>query len=197
MKYYLKDSKIPLVNTNNLFQFIYNSYYGGITEVYKPHGKFLTYTDVNSLYPFAALNPMPGLNCQWLESYNSEGLELSNLFGVCYAEVITNVLYLGLLPVRTKSCIRFPRGNLEGIWTTVELEMAEANGYQIKVIKGLQFNTQESPFKVYVEELSKKKDTLKGSPSQVVKSLLNNLIGRFALNFVKPVTNPVTKTELD
>ena len=115
MKYYLKDSKIPLINTNNLFQFIYDSYYGGITEVYRPHGKNLTYIDVNSLYPFAALNPMPGLNCQWLESYNSEGLDLSKLFGVFYAKVITNGDYLGLLPVRTKSGLIFPRGKFEGI----------------------------------------------------------------------------------
>jgi DNA polymerase type B, organellar and viral len=115
MKYYLKDSKIPLINTNNLFQFIYDGYYGGITEVYRPHGKNLTYTDVNSLYPYAALNPMPGLNCQWLESYNSEGLDLSKLFGVFYAKVITNGDYLGLLPVRTKSGLIFPRGKFDGI----------------------------------------------------------------------------------
>ena len=195
LKYYLKDSKIPLINTNNLFQFIYSSYFGGITEVYKPYGENLSYLDVNSLYPFVALNPMPGLNCQWIESYNSEGLDLSNLFGVFYAKVITPSQgeYLGLLPVRTKSGLIFPRGKFDGIWTSVELEMAKAHGYQITVIKGLQFNKQESPFKKYVEELSKQKDILKGSPRQVVKSLLNNLIGRFALNFVKPITKTVKK----
>nr|QWO71369.1 DNA polymerase [Termitomyces sp. T123] len=197
MRYYLKDSKIPLINSNNLFQFIYGSYYGGITEVYRPHGKNLTYTDINSLYPFAALNPMPGLNCKWLESYNSEGLELSNLFGVFYAKVVTNDQYLGLLPVRTKSGLIFPQGKFDGIWTTVELEMAKAHGYQITVIKGLHFNKVDSPFKEYVEELSTQKDILQGSPRQIVKSLLNNLIGRFALNFVKPITKTVTKTELD
>jgi DNA polymerase type B, organellar and viral len=115
LKYYLKDSKIPLINTNNLFQFIYGSYYGGITEVYKPHGKNLTYTDVNSLYPFAALNPMPGLICKWIECYNREGLDLSKLFGVFYAKVITNDQYLGLLPVRTKAGLIFPSGKFDGI----------------------------------------------------------------------------------
>lgn len=75
--------------------------------------------------------------------------------------------------------------------------MAKANGYQITVIKGLQFNKQDSPFKDYVEELSSKKDILTGSPRKVVKSLLNNLIGRFALNFVKPISKTVNKTELD
>lgn len=197
MKYYLKNSKIPLINNNNLFQFINSSYYGGITEVYKPHGKNLTYTDVNSLYPFAALNPMPGIDCKWIESYNSEGLELSKLFGVFYAKVITNDDYLGLLPVRTKTGLIFPRGKFDGIWTSVELQFAKSKGYQITVIKGLQFNKQNSPFKEYVEELSIKKDILKGSARQVVKSLLNNLIGRFGLNFVKPITKTVSLNELD
>jgi len=197
MKYYLKDSKIPLINTNNLFQFVYSSYYGGITEVYKPHGKNLIYIDVNSLYPFAALNDMPSLICKWLESYNSEGLDLDKLFGVFYAKVITNDGYLGLLPVRTKSGLIFPNGKFDGIWTSVELKFAQDNGYQITVIKGLQFNKQESPFLEYVEELSKQKDSLKGSQRQVVKSLLNNLIGRFGLNFVKPITKTVKSSKLD
>ena len=60
-----------------------------------------------------------------------------------YAKVITNGQYLGL--VRTKSGLIFSTGN--GIWTTVELETVETDGYQITVIKGLQFNKQESPFK--------------------------------------------------
>jgi DNA-dependent RNA polymerase auxiliary subunit epsilon len=75
--------------------------------------------------------------------------------------------------------------------------MAKANGYQITVIKGLQFNKQESPFKEYVKELSIQKDSLTGTSRKVVKSLLNNLIGRFALNFVKPISKTVNKTELD
>src|ERR1700678_1508466 len=75
--------------------------------------------------------------------------------------------------------------------------MAKANGYQITVIKGLQFNTEVSPFKEYVTELSMQKDNLVGTSRKVVKSLLNNLIGRFALNFVKPISKTVNKAELD
>jgi hypothetical protein len=39
--------------------FIRQSYFGGGTDVYKPYGEELYYYDVNSLYPFAMLNPMP------------------------------------------------------------------------------------------------------------------------------------------
>lgn len=34
LKYYLGDSKIPLINTNLLFNFIFSANFGGITEVY-------------------------------------------------------------------------------------------------------------------------------------------------------------------
>lgn len=86
---------------------------------------------------------------------------------------------------------------VEGIWPTPELELAKAHGYEITVIKGLQFNQPKSPFTEYVNELSNLKNTLKGSSRQVVKSLLNNLIGRFGLNFIKPITATVNKEELD
>jgi hypothetical protein len=49
----------------------------------------------------------------------------------------------------------------------------------------------------YVNELSTLKNTLKGSSRQVVQSLFNNLIGRFGLNFIKPITATVNKEELD
>jgi len=108
-----------------------------------------------------------------------------------------NDLYIGLLPVRTKDGIFFPNGKFEGTWTSVELQYAKKLGYQIKVTKGFQFNKELDIFDEYVDELSEKKDKLKGSQRQVVKSLLNNLLGRFALNFVKPITKTVHKTELD
>lgn len=73
------------------------------------------------------------------------------------------------------------------------MQYAKKLGYQIKVTKGFQFNKELDVFDEYVDELSEKKDKLKGSQRQVVKSLLNNLLGRFALNFVKPITKTVHK----
>ena len=58
IKYYLKESKIPIIKSN-MFKRLKLAYYGGVTEVYKPFGKNLLYYDVNSLYPWAYLNPMP------------------------------------------------------------------------------------------------------------------------------------------
>jgi hypothetical protein len=66
--------------------------------------------------------------------------------------------------------------------------MPKKQGYNIKVLKGYQFNKVENVFYNYVNELSLQKDKLKGSQLQFVKSLLNNLLGGFAINFVKPIT---------
>ena len=60
LKKYLKDYKLPVIK-QNMYKDIKQSYFGGITEVYKPYGEALYYYDVNSLYPYVALNDMPGL----------------------------------------------------------------------------------------------------------------------------------------
>lgn len=101
------------------------------------------------------------------------------------------------MPIRTKNGILFPNGKFKGIWTSVELQYANKLGYQIKVIKGFQFNKELNVFDEYVGGLSEQKDKLKGSQRQVVKSLLNKLLGRFGLNYVKPITRTVQKVALD
>lgn len=50
LKDFLKNSKIPIIK-GDIYRDIKLAYYGGVTEVYKPHGFNLFYCDVNSLYP--------------------------------------------------------------------------------------------------------------------------------------------------
>jgi len=102
-----------------------------------------------------------------------------------------------LLPVKTKTGLIFPKGKFSGIWTSIELQFARKYGYKIKDTKGYQFNTSENVFNSYVETLSKLKNELTGTKRQVIKSLLNNLLGRFAINNVKPITKTVNKKVLD
>lgn len=104
---------IPLINKRSLAVDIRKSYFGGITEVYKPYGESLYYYDVNSLYPFAALAPMPGLNCSFSDSINAKLEDVVDLFGFYYCTVATGGAsdnYLGLLPVRTMKGIIMPTG---------------------------------------------------------------------------------------
>jgi len=78
--YLSKDKPIPFVNNKKMYKDIKLGYYGGITEVYKPYGENLYYYDVNSLYPYVALNDMVGLDCHRLDFINKE-VDLNNLFG--------------------------------------------------------------------------------------------------------------------
>jgi DNA polymerase type B, organellar and viral len=197
LKYYLKDSKIPLITSSILYNFIYSAYYGGITEVYAPFGLNLTYLDVNSLYPSAILDSMPSNQTYWIESYSEKGLDINSIYGVFFAQVITNNLPIGLLPIKTKEGLIFPNGKFDGTWTSVELQYAASKGYKIKVIKGYQFTKEYNVFDEYVQSLSEQKDKLQGSQRTVVKGLLNSLTGRFALNFVKPKTKIVDSEDLD
>ena len=64
-----------------MYNDIKQAYYGGITEVYKPYGENFYYYDVNSLYPFASLNDMPGLSCRKITFSNN--LVIDNLKKTC------------------------------------------------------------------------------------------------------------------
>lgn len=112
---------VPYINNRKIFEDIKNSYYGGMTEVYKPtneNNEKLYYYDVNSLYPSVALNPMPGLECKYVE-YLDSFVSLNNgMFGFYYCDITspTVYLYIGLLPYRNPvnapgMGLLFPKGN--------------------------------------------------------------------------------------
>ena len=195
-KYYNKHC-IPSINKIYLFNFIKEGYYGGLTEVYRPYGRDLVYIDINSLYPYAALNPMPGTDCYYIETFKDKGLDLDKLFGFFYAKVKTNNQYLGLLPVHRGGRLICPNGEFEGIWSSEELKFAKSKGYEITVIKGYQFNKVNNIFKDYILELFNFKNTSTGFLKLIYKSLLNNFLGRFGLNLIKPLTQTVNKEKRD
>jgi hypothetical protein len=116
LTFYLNDSEIPLINKSQHFNFFHFGYYGGITKVYIPHGKNLRYYDVNSLYPYASLEDMPGTQCTYIENISNEKLDISNYFGMFQVKLKTyNNSYLGLLPIKTKEGLIFPNGEFEGV----------------------------------------------------------------------------------
>lgn len=109
------DNNIPLISKKSVYNDIKKSYFGGVTEVYRPHGKNLYYYDVNSLYPYAALNSMPGLNCYYIEDINLNiNKYIDKMFGFYYCKIIANSNYLGLLPIRDINGIIMPIGDFEG-----------------------------------------------------------------------------------
>jgi DNA polymerase type B, organellar and viral len=139
-KYYYEN--IPLINKESIYKDIKQGYFGGVTEVYKPYGENLYYYDVNSLYPHAALNPMPGKDCLYEDNINTSITNLPNFFGFYYCHIKTNDLYLGLLPFRSKKGIIMPNGSWEGWYLSEELKFAGEMGYDITIIKGYHFNKE-------------------------------------------------------
>nr|YP_010689748.1 DNA polymerase type B domain-containing protein [Erysiphe quercicola]WBR75374.1 DNA polymerase type B domain-containing protein [Erysiphe quercicola] len=181
-------NNIPLIRDKTVYDDIRKSYFGGITEVYKPEGKDLYYYDVNSLYPYAALNPMPGCIASYDNNINTRIDKDSDLFGFFYCEIQTSNLYYGLLPYHSNGII-MPNGAWRWWYFSEELKFAALHGYSITVIKGYYFNQEIDVFKEYVNHFYKIKSTTKNMvEKQVSKSLLNNLIGRFGLNIHKTYT---------
>jgi hypothetical protein len=116
-KYYdIENKPIPLIKDPIIFEDIHKAYYGGRVEVFNPvieknDNKKIYYYDVNSLYPYASLNDIPGLHCVFIE--NVKGiLELKDLFGYFYCKIkCSDNKYLGLLPKRTDTSLIFPIGS--------------------------------------------------------------------------------------
>lgn len=123
------NNNIPLVNKLSIYNDIKLGYYGGITEVYKPHGTNLYFYDVNSLYPYVALQDMTGLYCSKIYNYNTINLkDITNLyefFGIFYYSIESpEDKYLGLLPIKTKSGIEMSLGKWEGWYFSCSLKFA-------------------------------------------------------------------------
>ena len=191
MKYYYPEEVIPLIKNSKLYIDIKQAYYGGLTEVYKPYGENLHHYDVNSLYPFVALQDMPGIQCI-KKFFINKSVDIDNLFGFFYCEIETNNNYLGLLPVRDESGLIFPNGKWRGWYFSEELKYAKANGYKIKVIKGYEFNKEKDVFKSFIDTIYKLKCNADNSADYLIfKMILNSLLGRFALKIEKSVTKLV------
>ena len=196
LRIFLKDfynNNIPMINKPSLYKDIRKAYYGGITEVYKPHGYNLFYYDVNSLYPCVALKDMPGLNCSKL-TYFDEIQDIDNLFGFFKVRVETPLFskkdgYLSLLPVRKAAGLTFPLGKWEGWYFSEKLKFAKSNGYKITVLNGYSFNRESNVFTDYINKVyAIKSNPINPTQKSMAKSLLNNLLGRFAISLEKLIT---------
>ena len=189
---------IPNINKASIYKEIRQAYYGGITEVYKPFGTNLYYYDVNTLYPYVALQDMPGLTCN--KVFLFEGNEdINQLFGFFYCRIESSLNdYLGLLPIRTNTGLKFPLGQWEGWYFSEELKFAKEHGYKIKVLKGYTFDRVNDVFTGYINKVYPiKSNTTNKSQKAMAKSLLNNLLGRFGINIYRPVTELLTSKAFD
>ena len=183
---YLKKS-IPTLN-KYLDYFIRESYFGGITDVYKLYGENIFYYDVNSLYPHAMLNPMPSKMIKYYDSM--EEIEFSTFFGFCTAIIkVPRNIKMPLLPFRLENGnVIYPKGQWTGTYFSEELKTVQKYGYKVIPLQGYSFE-KEYYFNDYVNYFYSLKKKAKGPLRFIIKGLLNNLYGYFgrSLDLMKTV----------
>jgi len=161
---------------DKVIEFARSAYHGGRVEVYKREASNLNAYDVNSMYPYVMLSPMP---VEWAGERKIL-LDLPH-YGFVDAEVKIPESYVPCLPVRFEKLF-FPTGTIRRVWTNEELIYAEAHGVRIqRIFKGYYFKTVEI-FREYIEKLYALKRH-SGEPTRTIaKLLMNALYGKFGQN---------------
>lgn len=169
---------------------IKSSYHGGRCEVlipqfnnkllrqpnqYPSKEKLYCY-DVNSLYPFSMLNPLPVGNIGISNNTN-----LDSIFGFCYAKIKTpDNIFFPVLPYKLDNKLYFPKGEFEGWYFSEELKYAKNKGYTINIEKSLIMDS-DILFDKYVNFFYKLKNSSKDGEKIIGKFFLNSLYGKFGM----------------
>jgi hypothetical protein len=92
--------------------FIRKAYFGGATDYYQLKAENLHYYDVNSLYPFAMMKPMPFKLIRKIIFQDNIGFNLNNIFGYLKVEVTCpKNIKIPVLPCKFNGKTIFPTGN--------------------------------------------------------------------------------------
>lgn len=184
------DSPISAV-TGEIDSFVRKSYFGGRTEIFKPHYKWkddelLKGYDVNSLYPFIMKTlEMPGGFKKQTQFY------LEDEKGFYDVEVTVPEMYippLGMRYLGMENRLIFPVGTFRGIWSTDELNYAMTLGVKInRVFNGFIFYNEGLIFKEYIETMyAIRKASEKNSVDDILSKLfMNGTYGRMGLNIYR------------
>ena len=187
---------IPIL-TYNIDSFIRNGYYGGGTDVYKAYGENLHYYDVNSIYPFAMMNPMPYNILNNGKLINLSNRSLQSFFGFAYCKITCPLDMLRpVLPFHKDGKTIYPVGTWFGTYFSEELKAVEKLGYQIILIKGYEF-TKIDLFSDYVKHFYEIKKNSTGVERAIAKNKLNNLYGYFGRKQIGLVTSNVKNDKLN
>ena len=158
--------------------FIRQGYFGGATDYYQMKAENIYYYDVNSLYPFAMLKPMP---FELIRKFKviDPNFNLDKFFGYLKVEVnAPKDLKTPLLPCKFKGKTIFPTGKWIGIYFSEELKAVLSHGYQFKYIEAYEFNKIDL-FTDYVNHFYEKKRNSVGPERFIAKMHLNQLYGIF------------------
>lgn len=188
--------KSPLPRSEDTHQFVRDSYVGGRVEPFEKKGRGLFYFDINSSYPAAMLELMPGGNATWWKGKPPARFQ-KNRIGFVEASVhVPENMHIPPLPIKGKKefgvpegKLIFPTGNLLGTWEWTELQMALELGCTIKEWHRSVWYEPVPLFREFVLDLYQYRD--KSNPkydealAAVVKIMLNSAYGKFGMKTLR------------
>jgi hypothetical protein len=141
--------------------FVRNSYLGGATDYYKALGESVYWYDINSLYPYAMLEPVP---YKVVTKHNDlSGVNVKDFKGFVYAKVTCpeNIKH-PIVSLKLETGTVYPRGSWEGVYFADYLAKAQEFGYKIELVSGIEFEYADL-FSTYIKHFYEIKRTSKGS----------------------------------
>nr|WRO45314.1 DNA polymerase [Russula virescens] len=198
---FMENENIPKL-TGNIEKDIRQSYTGGSTDMFIPHGQNIHCYDVNSLYPSVMIDrDMPIDKVVKFEGDISKFEK--DAFGFCYVKVnrpedimhpILQIRYKSGSEIRTIS----PVGNWSMWIFSEEMYNALKYGYTFEILEGYTFE-RGITFKIYVEFLyNLRLEYSKDNPLNLIaKILLNSLYGRFGMNEILLKYEILSKEEFE
>jgi len=186
--------------------FVRLGYYGGRCEPFRKefrsrNGSILHCYDVNSLYPWAMRQPQP-YRFLWQSTRKVKGVA-----GFVDATVSVKPCHIPVLPCRADGKLLFPTGTFRGVFSTVELALAEQHGQlsSLQIHNGHYFDTADL-FSAYIDTMfayrDKSKPDWKLSLDRLAKLMPNSTYGKFGSNelretiHVRPSFEDITQLQL-
>lgn len=162
----------------NAEDFVRLSYFGGRVEVYRHDETEINKYDVNSLYPYCMLLPVP----VGFKGFTLRVPDDDRDVGFYRAEVNYPDRYLPVLPTVIDHKLFFPVGRFEGVFTSMELRRAIADGAAVKIRSGVLFEA-EPILGDFATDLYKMKVKAERDGNDyiryVMKKVMNSLYGKF------------------
>lgn len=188
-KNYINDYEI--INTKDyLYDYIKNSYHGGLTNIILPKIDEGYIYDINSLYPYVMKEKyMPTGQYKFIYK---DFKDISEYFGFIECKIyIPKDIDIPPLTTKIEGTLIQPTGKIKGVFFSEEIKNALKYGCKIiDIYKVCNFEKKEIIFKEFIQDMyNNRLDSDNKTDNMLYKLIMNSLYGRLGMN------NEYTKTE--